>query len=335
MIRFQDISFIIQGPVDKSVTPECTRAIRKDFPGSEIVLSTWDGADASGVDYDVALFSPDPGAHSFTKPGDSRVLYNNGNRQLVSTKAGLKKASGRYAAKLRSDLLLHGASWLEYWDRFPQRTNDWRMFRERIITGNLYARNPLRDIPKPFHPSDWFMFGLREDLLLLWDVDLEPEPEHSTWFGTHPYPPLLSDCGDLRRYQAEQYLWKTLLDKFGAVTFDHLADASPTNILLTQLTFANNLIILDPAQLPLTVPKHGRPRRMWRYACYNHNEWKRLYRQYCCGQLLGATASRLLDARHWAEGIYCRMPAPLRDGAWKVSAAGRQLAKRFAPINPA
>lgn len=325
MIRFEDISFVVQGPVDPAVTRRCLEEIRKHFPGSEIVLSTWEGSNLDGLDYDRVVLSTDPGAVESMAPGTPLIVRNNGNRQIISTKAGLKTVSRPFAAKIRSDLLLRGNSWLSVWEHFPKRLPDWRMFRERLIIGNLFARNPFRDVPKPFHPSDWFMFGLRQDLLLLWDVDLEPEPESSHWFRKHAYPAGVREGSDTRRYQAEQYLWKTLMQKFGAIAFDHLADASDENIRLTQLTFANNLTILDAQQFPLEIPRHGIPRRMWRYCCYTHKEWERLYQQYCCGKPVAAAVNRLLDVRHWAEGLYCFMPPQIRDSAWKVSTVGRQL----------
>jgi hypothetical protein len=332
-IPFEQISFVVQGPVDKTlqqstgkpVTESCIESLRTWFPGSTIILSTWEGADVSGLDYDALVLSADPGAWNFMLPGDPRVLRSNGNRQIVSTRAGLKHVGTRFAAKVRSDVVLSGNAWLDLWDKFPRRAPEWRMFRERIVTGNLYARNPLREVPKPFHPSDWFMFGLTEDLLLLWDIDLEPEPESSYWFRSRPHPKCMSESHDTRRYQAEQYLWKTLLEKFGPIQFDNLADATPENIRLTQLTFANNLIILDAAQLPLMIQKHGTPRRMWRYCCYSHREWARLYRRYCCGERLESALERLLDVRHIGEGLYCLVPDSVRDGAWKLSSVGKQI----------
>jgi hypothetical protein len=40
----------------------------------------------------------------------------------------------------------------------------------------------------PFLPSDWFYFGLREDVLNLWSIPLAPEPENSSWFANRAHP---------------------------------------------------------------------------------------------------------------------------------------------------
>jgi hypothetical protein len=323
-ISSQDISFVVQGAIDRKDTPRCLRSVRQWFPKSEVVLSTWDSSDVSDLDYDVLVTSADPGAYDVILPPGKKAQAN-GNRQIVSTRSGLLKATRKYAVKLRNDIMLTGDSWLDMFDRFPERVPEWRMFEERLIIGSWYARNPRREVPKVFHPSDWFMFGLREDLLLLWDIDLEAEPESAWWFRSRPHPKRAWDLVDTRRYFAEQYLWKTLMSRFGKVDFNHFMDASAENIRLTELTFANNLIILEPHQFPFTMLKYPNPKRAWRYACYSHREWVRLYRHYCCGEKVGAAVSRILDWHHFYEACYVSVPKPVRVGVRSLSGFGRKL----------
>lgn len=322
-IRFQDISFVVQGAIDPVATPKCLQSIRHWYPGSEIILSTWDGSDVANLDYDTLVVSPDPGAYCASSEG--KPIMANGNRQIVSTKNGLQKVTRPYAVKLRNDIIFTGNQWAGMWDRFPRRVPDWRMFRERVITGSWYARNPLRETGKPFHPSDWFMFGLLEDLMLVWDVELEPEPEDAYWFRTRPHPTNALDPDDTRRYLPEQYLWKTLMQKFGPIKFDNFADASPENIRLTQLTFANNLIILEPHHFSFFAHKYPNPKRAWRYCCYSHREWVRLYREYCCGEKTRATLSRYTDLHHLYEAIYVSVPQPVRARLRSLFSLKRQL----------
>jgi hypothetical protein len=334
-IKNEDISFVVQGAIDRSIseangkpaTRNCLESIRRWYPGAEIVLSTWEGSDVSDLDYDVLVTSQDPGAYSVLPYGHILVAFGNGNRQIVSTLNGLKQARRKFAVKLRADIVFSGNQWIDMWDRFPERAPDWRIFQERVIIANHYTRNPLRGVRKPFHPSDWFMFGLRQDLLLLWNVECEVEPESAYWFRTRPMPRRIGDTIETRRYHPEQYLWKTLISKFGEVNFDHFCDASRENIRLTQLTFANNLIILEPGQFPFTVqkPLHSNPKLGWQFSCYSHREWLRLYRHYCCGDRFGAVLSRMVDTTHLYEACYLRIPGGVRGGAARISQAGRQL----------
>jgi len=144
-ISSRDISFVVQGAIDRAATPACIQSIRQWYPGAEIVLSTWESADVNDLDYDVLVTSPDPGAYNVMLPGTVTVM-GNGNRQIVSTRNGLLKASRKYVVKLRNDIVFSGDKWLDMWDRFPERFPEWRMFRERVIIGSWYARNPRKSI---------------------------------------------------------------------------------------------------------------------------------------------------------------------------------------------
>ena len=60
-IDTKDISIVVQGAVDPKNTPKCLTSIRKYLPGAEIILSTWEGTDCTGLDYDVLVLNKDPG----------------------------------------------------------------------------------------------------------------------------------------------------------------------------------------------------------------------------------------------------------------------------------
>ena len=60
-IDTKDISVVVQGAVDKENTPRCLKSLRKHLPGAEVILSTWEGTNTDGLDYDVVLYNQDPG----------------------------------------------------------------------------------------------------------------------------------------------------------------------------------------------------------------------------------------------------------------------------------
>ncbi|MFN3393310.1 MAG: WavE lipopolysaccharide synthesis family protein, partial [Candidatus Thermochlorobacter sp.] len=100
IVETSDISIVVQGPIvsNKDFYPngwtnEALRRMRIHFPGAEIILSTWKGSNVDGLDYDVVVFNDDPGSAM------SRNRPYNVNRQIVSTKNGLAKASRKYALK--------------------------------------------------------------------------------------------------------------------------------------------------------------------------------------------------------------------------------------------
>ena len=59
-MNFNDISVVVQGAIDKKLTPICLKSIRKYLPGAEIILSTWEGSDVENLDFDTIVLNHDP-----------------------------------------------------------------------------------------------------------------------------------------------------------------------------------------------------------------------------------------------------------------------------------
>lgn len=317
-----DISFVVQGAIDraaspvtgKPVTESCLASLRRYHPGAEIILSTWHGEDVRSFDFDTLVLNHDPGAVDPHTSGYGVPRLDNMNRQIVSTRNGLARATRKYAAKVRSDLIFQGNQWIEYVDRYQARVSEWKVFRERVVTCSMWTRDPRCPHTNfPFHPTDWIHIGLREDINLLWDIPLEPQPESSHWFSTRPLkhlPPIERDLArhhvDNRRYYPEQYLWATLLHKYDDIHFDERRAPTPADISLTELTFANNLIILDPNQFPFVNHKYPYPLmpgyRNYRFIA--HKEWEWLYLQRCAGNRAAAALRKAADKDFWLKNLY-------------------------------
>lgn len=84
----------------------------------------------------------------------------------------------------------------------------------------------------------------------------------------------------ISRYNAEQYIWLSALRTHVPVNCEHGWDDTPENKRLTELTFANNLIVADEARSGVTFCKY-RPSRILQLVCYTHEDWLDLYRRYC------------------------------------------------------
>ena len=172
-IDTKDISVVVQGGIDQKYTSDCLKSIRKHLPDSEIILSTWEGSDADGLDYDIIIFNKKIEKNFI----DNEVLnlVNNTNRQIISTQNGIKKASKKYILKLRTDSLLLNNNFLQYFDKFQNRNKKYIGFKNRVIVPSVYAREYSNDIKLclTFHPSDFYFFGLEEDIKdYLLDVEL-------------------------------------------------------------------------------------------------------------------------------------------------------------------
>ncbi len=249
MISSNHISVVVQGPIQHQgdLTRRVLESVRTHLPDAELILSTWKGSDVSGLECDVLLLNDDPGSL-----GTGRNI-DNVNRQIVSTRNGLQKATRQYAVKMRTDTLLTGTGFLDAFDRYPERRDDFKVFEHKIVIPTLYTRNPLHvslysGLSFFFHPSDIFQFGLREDLLLLWDVPLA-----SVNFEGVP----------------EQYIWTSCLRKiFQRNDYFSLTPRKKLNI--SEITLVNNFQIEKIESLTIILP----PRLMeaFPHTCYTLKE---------------------------------------------------------------
>jgi hypothetical protein len=315
----EQVSIVVQGPIYGAAHGHLTRrvleSVRRHLPASEVVLSTWAGSDTAGLSYDRLVASEDPGG--FPQVHDPRVLYNI-NRQIVSTVAGLQQSSRPYAAKLRTDMPLIGNGFLRLQQQFPARSDDYRLFAERVVSPTIYSVCPER-APALFVVSDWFSFGLRDDLLLLWDVPLAPEDKMAHYFERHPEQNRLH-TNEVTWFGAEQFIWVQALGKRFTIPFQHAQDFSAEAVQIAEQALANNFVLAGLEQIGLSAPRHRLARGDWAI-CYSHGEWLRLYRRYCDPgvatgpdpKLLGKHLTiHALRLRQWLTGKPSGLQKPVR-----------------------
>lgn len=187
-----ECTFVVQGPILPN-TKECLDSIRKHYPASTIILSTWDTEDTSSLTYDTLVLNTDPGAYEW-----KCKTYNNTNRQIVSTLSGLEAVKSTYAVKTRTDIEITN-------NNLQTLLESSKLDHQKIGALNLFFRDPLK-YPTLFHIGDIFQFGHIKNLIDLWDIPLQPEPEISTWCRDNVFP-LNQWKGFLPRYTPEQYIY--------------------------------------------------------------------------------------------------------------------------------
>ena len=62
-IHSRDISIVVQGAVSPRLTSQSLKQLRKLFPESEIILSTWEDSDTKNLNYDILVLNVDPGGY--------------------------------------------------------------------------------------------------------------------------------------------------------------------------------------------------------------------------------------------------------------------------------
>lgn len=285
-VNYRDISFIVQGgvvgsPTDKAEdrhTEICLKSIRRTFPGATIILSTWKGSNVDGLDYDLLVLNDDP--------GDFIVVDFNPNcgRQIVSTINGLRKCTTKYAVKTRSDLSFTSDGFLKYFSEYNTLPFDehYKILKERIVT--LTTSNPRRRIHLPFTVSDWFYFGLTEDLINIFDIPLvKKAAERRDRSGaTRTVDSLLS---------GEQYIWFTFLSKYKTISFAYTDDTSHDNIVTAEKYMANNCILLPATMAGIDWVRYSRAAYAQRPALsntglYTFTDYRRMLNKYANNHLV-------------------------------------------------
>lgn len=241
MIDSKDITFVVQGAIlgkysDKKedrYTYLCLKSIRKYFPGSFIILSTWKGSDIKDLDFDLLIENDDPGISIL---GD---FTQNGFRQIVSSIGGIRKVNTKYAAKVRSDLIFKNNNILKYFEKYGDLPYDskYKLVNRRVVM--LTACNPKRRFKFPFNAADWLYFGLTEDIIDIFDIPLV----RGKFSGKHEYDNNREKpCESM--YSSEQYIWFGFLSKYRKINFQHLRDVSNHNIEESEKYFANNAVLI-------------------------------------------------------------------------------------------
>ena len=264
---YNNLSIIVQGAINKFETPKCLKSLRKYLPQAEIILSTWEGSDISKLEglYDILVLNKDPGTQQFFNP-KGKIIYNNLNRQLLSTQEGLKKATKKYVLKLRTDLILKDARFLEYFDKFPAKTENYTLFKKKIICPDLFSRYYIHvdrhnNVEKiPFHISDWWFFGLKEDIeTYIKDTPLVKEPEFTTYFSLKENQNKKSPyIGASFKFAPEQYFgYSCFLRNFSDIRMEDASDYNDEIFEKSRECIINNFIILEHEQSGIYLNKYS------------------------------------------------------------------------------
>lgn len=267
MINSSEISFCIQGPI-VATTNDAIKKIKELFPESTVIVSTVADINFPVCGADKVIVSEDPGNF---KIAQSLPIFNNVNRQIVSTLSGINHVKTRFCFKLRADFFITGRDFLNYVDRFEDCEPEYKVFHNKVLACCYYTRNS-HSSSLPFHVSDFAFFGLTEDVRKIFDIPLMPVNE-VVW-GSSGY----------NRYYPEQYLFINLLRKNGhIINCDFRDDYTIENATATERYIASNFVLLDYKRFNLMNTKKtfsitNAP--LGFASCYTHGEWQQLYRKY-------------------------------------------------------
>lgn len=306
MINSKDISVIVQGAINPTETKKCISSIRHNLPEAEIILSTWEGSDIGDLDYDKLVLNQDPGAILITKK-----IFNNMNRQLLSTQNGLKVASKKYVLKLRSDLILSNTNFLKYFDKFQARNEKYKLFERKVLTTTLLTRHKIKQeknfIDIPFHISDWWFFGLKNDLETYFkETSLAIEPHFTKYFEkeenknkANPY------LGANFQFAPEQYFaYKCFERNFEDIKMNDASDWDENTIEQSRLAIINNFIILEYKHSGIYLNKYAYSKNEifsgeQYLGLYHFDHFQNEYKKYCDPNFLVKTKNNLFKNEYF------------------------------------
>jgi len=272
-----DVTFVVQGPIldnpRNKITSNLIQSIRRYFPESRILISTWEGEKTRTLPrVEKIVYCSDPGAIIFL---EQPKTFNNVNRQIVSTKHGLKEVSTMYAIKVRSDLILKNdkiLNSLSFLDPSGRNTK-YKYLNSYVLVTNQTSVNPRKQYKYPFAICDWFWAGRTEDLLDIWDINLMPEE----WFRYFGEQEIMSKHNSryLSKYFPESYITSSFIRKKRELEFEDSFDISQNNIELSEEIIANNFIIKSNWQLGIQSQKHRKPLRAL-IPMYTFTDWRKM-----------------------------------------------------------
>lgn len=242
MIESKQISVVMQGPITEALHDSIVanvEQVRRTLPDCELIVATWTGSDIRKVSTwsDRVLELDDPGIS--TLGWDEKC---NIDRQLRAVSSGLRVAKREFAIRMRLDCTLEN-------DRFLKNYSDCcseptvpapTLFQQRMLAVSIYFRDAAKS-NYLFHPSDVFQFGLRDDLLDLWNAPLvQSEKSNAIQLALVP----------------EQYIWINYLLSKG-ISPSHL-DARRfryRSILMSEWSLATNWWVVDAKGNGIVLPE--------------------------------------------------------------------------------
>ena len=278
LIKSNDISVVIQGEIlNKKQLQNCISNIRRYLSEAEIILSTWENSNIDNLDYDILALSQDPGGFDMQPVTWKK---NNVNRQIISSITGIRKANRKYILKLRTDCLIKNSNFLKYFNsKFVtnlKRIREYSVFKNRILVDSLFTRNSeynsCTQVGLCFHPSDIWMFGLKEDLEMLFDIPLQNQY-------------IVNINGKDYQYRTpEQYIWTNCLEKNNWHIFmDSCLYNTPYTSECSLNSIINNFFVLNHNKSGIKFPKKFKkhPKYTFKYVLTTKRYFE-LYKEYCC-----------------------------------------------------
>lgn len=189
------LSIVVHGPADAAVAQNCAHW-RRLFPQAQLICVTSQNTDGTALDQTLAArltiscdtVLPAPAASSLPPMKTDSAGPNYVNQMIVAARAGLAAATGHHVLRVRSDLVFRNRAFLGAYvagtalPRGPRR-----LFEHRVMIGEIFTLNPFTHVRLPFHFSDWFHFGLADDVSAIWRAAEPQDVNDGVFYAARPH----------------------------------------------------------------------------------------------------------------------------------------------------
>ncbi|CAK2025340.1 Wave lipopolysaccharide synthesis [Vibrio crassostreae] len=253
-MKNSSITFLVQGPI-REKTRDSLRSIRTFFPGASIILSTWKGEDISHLDYDELTLNDDPGGLNIFLDGDV-VSTENTNRQIQSVSNAISHVTTQYCVKSRTDIEFTNDKFVKFYlenvNKYSRDTS-FSNLSQRVLISSINTPNPNCFLQYVCQVSDWFYFGLTEDLKKIWEQELIEQSDF--YHNEDNIPDREYKNGFLfGRFSAEQIITRGFLSKHHKVLPKYFRDEN--FIDFTNRFIASEFISAEPVRIGFTFLKY-------------------------------------------------------------------------------
>lgn len=226
---FSRITVVSQGPITP-LTKASLKSVRKYLPESHIILSTWEGSDIEGLEFDEIVYSKDPYSND-------RYYPSNLNRMLLSTLNGLKRVRSEFTLKMRTDFCLTGTNFINLFQLKLPEPKEYKVFKNRIVA-YVWKSKPGR----LFNIGDFHFFGYTSDIISLFDIPPMADRDFF-WLKVNPPTNRFFLRRNTNRFHPEQYIWISFLRKNNIdLKLADYTDYTFEKKVMSEKIFVNNVI---------------------------------------------------------------------------------------------
>jgi hypothetical protein len=284
LIKKKDITIVVQGPYYPKITPKVLNNILINFKDSELILSTYKNEKIDNQfkkNFKIVYNKILPDIMQSLNP--NIPIYFNYFRHIRSSLNGIRKSSKKYVLKTRSDVLFNNTNFLNYFDKFKFVDKKNVILKKKVLISSHYTIDP-RKLPLPFHFSDWFFFGLKSDLIKIFNQNYMSKENKKVpdWFLNKKKPKFFFNEYS-SKFRSEQILTLNFLRKYKKINIRHAYDHNFKNIILTEKILASNFVVLNPNLISISSMKHPSFANTQDLLFFNElvtfKKWQKLYKK--------------------------------------------------------